>query len=203
MHGYSDRVNHAFAFTAKHYLRRAPAAAGMGYLAHPSNTAVILARYGVDETTLVAGILHHVLEEAARDAERAALERKIGQKFGPVVLAVAREAMAPQPDEAGGWMAARHALAAHVLSAEPRALDILVADEIHLCGQSISTARRLGPEYVLHAGRLAASEMMQGHRRVLEALEGRDDWPRRPMLDEYRALTTELLRALRAPEADA
>lgn len=203
MHGYSDRVNHAFAFTAKHYLRRAPAAAGMGYLAHPSNTAVILARYGVDETTLVAGILHHVLEETPRASERADLERKIGQKFGPVILAVAREAVAPPADDAAGWIAARHALAAHVLSAEPRALDILVADEIHLCGQSISTARRLGPEYVRHAGRLAVADLVHGHRRVLEALEGRDDWPRRPMLDEYRTLSTELLRALRAPEADA
>ena len=46
MHGYSDRINHAFAFAAKYYNALAPVAAGMDFLAHPANVAVILTRYG-------------------------------------------------------------------------------------------------------------------------------------------------------------
>jgi (p)ppGpp synthase/HD superfamily hydrolase len=64
MHGYSDRINHAFAFAAKYYNVLAPAGAGVDYLAHPANVAVILSRYGCEQVTIVAGILHHVLEES-------------------------------------------------------------------------------------------------------------------------------------------
>ena len=62
MHGYSDRINHAFAFAAKYHAPRAPSEGAMTFVAHPANVAVILARHGADELTIVAGILHHVLE---------------------------------------------------------------------------------------------------------------------------------------------
>ena len=78
MHGYSDRINHAFAFAAKYYGAAAPAGAGMDYLAHPANVAIILARYGCEQVTIVGGILHHVLEETAPE-RRPTLERKIGR----------------------------------------------------------------------------------------------------------------------------
>ena len=100
MHGYSDRINHAFAFAAKYYNVLAPAGAGMDYLAHPANVAVILARYGCEQVTIVAGILHHVLEESPPD-RWPVLERKIGEKFGPVALAVAKDAIEPKYDRRG------------------------------------------------------------------------------------------------------
>ena len=101
MNGYSDRINHAFAFAAKYHGAVAPAGAGMDYLAHPANVAIILSRYDCDQITIVAGILHHVLEDAV-PAQRAVLERKIADKFGPVVLAVALDALEPKFDRRGG-----------------------------------------------------------------------------------------------------
>ena len=100
MHGYSDRINHAFAFAAKYYGAVAPAGAGMDYLAHPANVAIILARYGCEQVTVVAGILHHELEESAPD-KRPVLERKITDKFGPVALAIAKDALEPKFDARG------------------------------------------------------------------------------------------------------
>jgi hypothetical protein len=41
MHGYSDRIHHAFAFAAKHYVPRAPATGSADFIAHPGNLAVI------------------------------------------------------------------------------------------------------------------------------------------------------------------
>src|SRR5919112_3769961 len=91
MHGYSDRINHAFAFAAKYYNTLAPVGAGMDFLAHPANVAVILTRYGCEQVTVVAGIVHHVLEESPPD-RWPVLQQKIGEKFGSVVLAVAKDA---------------------------------------------------------------------------------------------------------------
>ena len=85
MHGYSDRIHHAFAFAAKHYVPRAPATGSADFIAHPGNLAVILSRYSADQPTVVAGVLHLVLEET-RPEYRPSMEQNIGIKFGSVVL---------------------------------------------------------------------------------------------------------------------
>ena len=85
--GYSDRINHAFAFAAKHHDRQVRKGTRLPYLTHPANVAVILTRYGQDETTVVAGILHDVIEDCLREHyTRDMLEQRIGEKFGPEVL---------------------------------------------------------------------------------------------------------------------
>jgi (p)ppGpp synthase/HD superfamily hydrolase len=202
MHGYSDQINHAFAFAAKHYWATAPRGAGMDYLAHPSNVAIILTRYGVEHTTLVSGILHHVLEEAQpRDVPE--LEKKISSKFGPVVLAIAKDALEPRFDargEALSWQSARDAMLAHAAGAEPRSLDIIVADEIHGCGTTITALRRLGVEYLRTYSRSTSSQTIWWYRSLLEVVAARNDWPHHAMLDELRMLSMDLVRDLRQSE---
>lgn len=85
--GYSDRINHAFAFAAKHHDRQVRKGTKLPYLTHPANVAVILSRYGRDDDTIVAGILHDVVEDCVRDGDtKETLEQRIGEKFGSRVL---------------------------------------------------------------------------------------------------------------------
>ena len=204
MHGYSDRINHAFAFAAKYYGAVAPVSAGMDYLAHPANVAIILARYGCEQVTIVAGILHHVLEEA-EPARRPVLERKIGDKFGPVALAIAKDALEPKYDIRGterSWQAGKQEYLAQLAAAEPRALDICVADELHACGSTITDLRRLGVEYLRALSRAGSAQTVWWYRSMLEILEARPDWPRREMLSELRLMSTDLVRSLRLNEEE-
>lgn len=204
MHGYSDRINHAFAFAAKYYGAVAPVGVGMDYLAHPANVAIILARYGCEQVTIVAGILHHVLEEAA-PSSRPVLERKIADKFGPVALAIAKDALEPKYDARGaerGWQARKQEYLAQLAAAEPRALDICVADELHACGSTITALRRLGVEYLRTLSRAGSAQTIWWYRSMLEILDARPDWPRRDMLSELRILSTDLVRGLRLSEEE-
>src|SRR5687767_3323699 len=85
--GYSDVINHAFGFAPKHHDRQVRKGTKPPYLPHPANVAVILARYGRDDDTVVAGILHDVIEDCIRDGyTRQMLEQRIGDKFGANVL---------------------------------------------------------------------------------------------------------------------
>lgn len=85
--GYSDAINHAFAFAAKHHDRQVRKGTKLPYLTHPANIAVILTRYGRDEDSVVAGILHDVVEDCVRDGyTREMLEQRMGEKFGDTVL---------------------------------------------------------------------------------------------------------------------
>lgn len=85
--GYSDRINHALAFAAKHHDRQVRKGTRLPYLTQPANVAIILTRYGQDDHTIVAGILHDVIEDCVREAyTREMLEQRIGDKFGTDVL---------------------------------------------------------------------------------------------------------------------
>src|SRR5438067_12426574 len=85
--GYSDRINHALAFAAKHHDRQVRKGTRLPYLTHPANVAIILTQYAQDETAVVAGILHDVVEDCVREQySREMLEQRIGDKFGRDVL---------------------------------------------------------------------------------------------------------------------
>ncbi|HEX6991676.1 MAG TPA: HD domain-containing protein [Gemmatimonadales bacterium] len=201
MGAYSDRLSHAFAFSTKHYGSRRPAVNAMAYLAHPANVAVILARHDADELTLVASVLHHVLEEHW-GPRRAELETKIREKFGPVALGVAREAIEPRYDANGGarpWTMCHQAYLQLLADASPRALDICAADELQRCGDLAATVRRLGAEYVHAANQATSEQTMWWYRTLIEQFAARDDWPSRALLDELRHASASLLRCLRSP----
>ena len=206
MHGYSDRVSHALAFSAKYYNSRVPKSAWMAYLAQPANVALILARYGADEATVVSGILHHSLEETAHDHECAMLRRKIADKFGPIILGVVLDAVEPRFDGRGGerpWRACKQEFLVHLAEAEPRALDICVADEIQRCGWTGTMMRRLGVEYLRTVSHASVDQTMWWYRSMIEVLAGRDEWPRRAMLEELRMMSAGLIRDLRNNEEGA
>lgn len=201
MHGYSDRIDHAFAFAAKHRRAHPMAAGGMVHLTNPANVAVILTGYGCEEPTIVAGILHHVLETAPRHA-RPELEQKIGAKFGPVVLAIACDAVEPGLAGDQGWRRTKNEYLSHLATAEPRALDICVADEVHCCGSAISALGRYGREYRRTVVRASSDDVLWWYRELLDQLAARADWQRAAMLTDLRRLSAELVNTLRTAERD-
>lgn len=85
--GYSDRINHALAFAAKHHDQQVRKGTRLPYLTHPANVAIILTRYGQDDDTIIAGILHDVIEDTVSEAySREMLVQRIREKFGEAVL---------------------------------------------------------------------------------------------------------------------
>ncbi len=87
MNGYSDRINHALAFAAKHHDQQVRRGTRLPYLTAAPNVAIILTRYGQDDETVVAGILHDVVEDYVRDGyTQEMLEARIGDKFGMEIL---------------------------------------------------------------------------------------------------------------------
>ena len=197
MTGYSDRTHHALAFAAKHLSRDAtrPAAA----LARPANLAVILASYGCDEVTVVAAVLHEVIAQS-RANERADLTRRLGEKFGPVALAVALEDQPQDPPASRGlrttWETECVDRLARLAMLEPRTLSLRAAQEILDCGTILSDVRRLGREYLPTSRAVSGPQLVWWFRSVAETLDRHDAWPRREMLGELRLLTGELATEL-------
>jgi (p)ppGpp synthase/HD superfamily hydrolase len=144
--GYSDVINHALAFAAKHHDRQVRKGTKLPYLTHPANVAVILTRYGRDSDTVVAGILHDVIEDCVRDGyTREMLEQRIGDKFGPTVLDTVLEITYRRHDDDGVELSGEDRKADYLerlSAAGEKARWVCAADKIHNAASIISDLRR-------------------------------------------------------------
>jgi hypothetical protein len=86
--GYSDRINHALAYAAKHHAQQVwKGSSRVPYFIYPANVAIILTRYAQDDDTVVAGVLHEVVCDNVRDGQtEETLQERIGEKFGTRVV---------------------------------------------------------------------------------------------------------------------
>ncbi len=144
--GYSDDINHAFGFAAKHHDRQVRKGTKLPYLTHPANVAVILTRYGRDERTVVAGILHDVVEDCVRDGStREQLERRIGEKFGADVLATVLNVTYRKVDDEGVELSSedrKEDYLSRLAGADESALWVCAADKVHNAHSILADLRR-------------------------------------------------------------
>ena len=193
--GYSDRINHAFAFAAKHHDRQVRKGTKLPYLTHPANVAVILTRYGRDDETVVAGILHDVIEDCVRDGyTREMLEQRIGDKFGERVLETVLSVTYRRQDDDGIELSGddRKADYLHRLStASESARWVCAADKIHNASTIISDLRRtVDTDNVWNRFSGGKAATVRWYRNVYDRL--REVGFSAPIMSELERVTTEL-----------
>ena len=174
--GYSDRINHAFAFAAKHHDRQVRKGTKLPYLTHPANVAVILTRYGQDEDTIVAGILHDVVEDCVRDGyTREMLEERIAEKFGEDVLAIVLAVTERRLDDEGVEFSREERKSDYLerlTNANEAARWVCAADKIHNGSSLLSDLRRTGfPDMVWSRFNQGREGTIRWYRRVYERLK--------------------------------
>jgi (p)ppGpp synthase/HD superfamily hydrolase len=194
--GYSDVINHAFAFAAKHHDRQVRKGTKLPYLTHPANVAVILTRYGRDNDTVVSGILHDVIEDCVRDGyTRDMLEQRIGDKFGGKVLETVLAVTYRRLDDDGIELSSedrRSDYLARLSEAGENARWVCAADKIHNAASLISDLRRtVDPETVWSRFNGGKSATAGWYRQVFERL--REVGFNAPIMNELDRISGELL----------
>jgi (p)ppGpp synthase/HD superfamily hydrolase len=174
--GYSDRINHALAFAAKHHDRQVRKGTRLPYLTQPANVAIILTRYGQDDHTVVAGILHDVIEDCLREAyTREMLEQRIGDKFGIDALDTVLAVTQRRVDDDGVELSSderREDYLARLGAADDSARWVCAADKLHNVSTILADLRRtIDPDTVWN--RLAGGRdgTVRWYRRVYERLD--------------------------------
>jgi (p)ppGpp synthase/HD superfamily hydrolase len=192
-HTYSDQINHALAYAGVHHAGDVRKGTRVPYITHPANLAIILARYDRDDDTLVAAILHDVVEDCGAHS-RAEHERQIEEKFGASVL---RDVLAVTKDshDADGRELSSAENKVRYLEGLARASDrarwVCAADKLHNARAILSDLRRAG-DAVWSRFNVGRAETVKWYRDVYERLRE---------LGFEGAIMGELEEAVRAMEA--
>jgi (p)ppGpp synthase/HD superfamily hydrolase len=173
--GYSDRINHALAFAAKHHDRQVRKGTRLPYLTHPANVAIILTRYGRDEPTVVAGILHDVIEDCVRESYTSEmLDQRIGEKFGQDVLTTVLAVTHRRIDDDGVELAhdeRRDDYLARLGTAGESARWVCAADKLHNASSILSDLRRtIDPDTIWTRFSGGREGTVRWYRRVYDRL---------------------------------
>jgi (p)ppGpp synthase/HD superfamily hydrolase len=173
--GYSDRINHALAFAAKHHDRQVRKGTRLPYLTQPANVAIILTRYGQDDSTVVAGILHDVIEDCVREAySREMLEQRIGDKFGSEVLDTVLAVTHRRVDDDGVELSAderRDDYLERLQASDESARWVCAADKLHGASSVLADLRRtIDPDTVWNRVTGGRDATVRWYRRVYDRL---------------------------------
>jgi (p)ppGpp synthase/HD superfamily hydrolase len=195
--GYSDAINHALAFAAKHHDRQVRKGTKLPYLTHPANVAVILTRYGTNNDTVVAGILHDVIEDSVREGHtREMLEQRIGDKFGATVLETVLAITYRRHDDDGVELSTEDRKAdylSRLSDAGEEARWVCAADKVHNAASIVSDLRRtIDPETVWNRFSGGRAATARWYRQVYERL--REVGFNAPIMGELDEISSELLK---------
>jgi (p)ppGpp synthase/HD superfamily hydrolase len=193
--GYSDVINHAFAFAAKHHDRQVRKGTKLPYLTHPANVAVILTRYGRSNETVVAGILHDVIEDCVRDGyTREMLQQRIGDKFGDKVMETVLGVTYRRHDDDGVELSSEDRKADYLdrlSEANEEARWVCAADKVHNASSIVSDLRRtVDPETVWNRFGGGKAATARWYRQVYERL--REVGFDAPIMAELNQVSSEL-----------
>lgn len=194
MNGYSDRINHALAFAAKHHDQQVRRGTKLPYATQPANLAVMLTRYGCDEETVVAGILLDVVEDYAREAPAEVLQHRVAEKFGDRVLELARMASERRADDDGLELnpdERRDDLLKRVRQASPEGRILVAARALHAVGTLLADLRRTVEAQSIW-GRIPGGKArtLEWYRRLLDCLA--ESGQRSPIFDELNTTVSAL-----------
>lgn len=127
----SDKVNLALKVASKAHHNQTRKGTDIPYIAHPVAVAMIISEYTTDESTVVAGILHDILEDVEPTVySETDMRNDFGDEIVKIVKDVSEDKTAGEPEKP--WIERKKGYLAHLDSIEnEKPLIVSAADKIH------------------------------------------------------------------------
>lgn len=123
-----SRLEEALRFAAECHQGQTRRGGNIPYFAHVVAVAMILARDGFDDDTVIAALLHDVVEDTP------ATLAEVADRFGSGVAQTVRDCSEVKNDERGvkrPWIDRKHDHIAAIAAAPPSARAVVLADKLH------------------------------------------------------------------------
>ena len=173
--GYSDRINHALAFAAKHHDQEVRKGTRLPYFTAPANAAVILTRYGQDDGAVVGAILREAVEDYLRDGlSEEAVRHRLEEKFGAESVSAVVGAVCRRLDDDGVELSHEEQKLDRLdrlSSATDRSRWVFAAHEVHEASTLLADLRRTSfPDSVWRRFAEGREAKIRWYRQVCDRL---------------------------------
>lgn len=183
---YSERLERAIRLAMRaHEGQVRKADPEIPYATHPVHVAFLVRAAGGDEDTVLAALLHDLLEDTVVTPE------DLEDGFGPRVMAIVQEV---SEDKTLPWQTRKAGMVEHLRDASPEACLVAAADKLHNLETLLEARARKGA-VVWKAFRSDPEATLRFHEEVLAALRGRIPAP----LEGELARVLEALRRRERP----
>jgi (p)ppGpp synthase/HD superfamily hydrolase len=142
------------------------------YIVHLVSVAIILSEDTEDEDTLVAGLLHDVLEDVPNYGE-AAMRKEFGDKVTDIVKGVTEDKDPDHPERGLSWEERKDKYLENLKRAPLESVSISAADKIHNLSSLIELYKSQGEDMWKKFGGDGPSDRLDYYGRVLEIVEER------------------------------
>lgn len=140
----SNKVNLALKVASKAHRDQTRKGTDIPYIAHPVAVAMIISKYTTDENTVVAGILHDILEDVKPTVySETDMRNDFGDEIVKIVKDVSEDKTAGEPEKP--WIERKKGYLAHLDGVEDeRSLIVSIADKIHNLTDILEEYERVG-----------------------------------------------------------
>jgi (p)ppGpp synthase/HD superfamily hydrolase len=138
------------------------------YVTHPMHVALMLARFGLDDDVVAAGLLHDVVE----DCPAWSIER-VQTEFGPHIAGIVAQLT---EDKSQSWSGRKQAAIEKVPHMSPEAASVKACDKLHNLHSLVNQLRAApDPEIVWSKFNGGRERTLSMSRDLVEALASRVD----------------------------
>lgn len=140
----SSKVNLALKVASKAHRDQMRKGTDTPYISHPVAVAMIISKYTTDENTIIAGILHDILEDVKPTVySETDMRNDFGDEVVKIVKDVSEDKTAGEPEKP--WIERKKGYLAHLDSVEDkRSLIVSTADKIHNLTDILEEHERVG-----------------------------------------------------------
>lgn len=140
----SSKVNLALKVASKAHRDQMRKGTDIPYISHPVAVAMIISKYTTDENTIIAGILHDILEDVKPTVySETDMRNDFGDEVVKIVKDVSEDKTAGEPEKP--WIERKKGYLAHLDSVEDkRSLIVSTADKIHNLTDILEEYERVG-----------------------------------------------------------
>jgi (p)ppGpp synthase/HD superfamily hydrolase len=165
----TPRLEQALRWAAECHHGQSRKGCGTPYFQHVAAVALILDRAGFDEETVIAGLLHDVVEDTA------ATYADVAARFGPAVAETVRHCSEVKDDAQGRkrpWIDRKRDHLAALADASSAARAVVLADKLHNLACIELDLREARPAWSLFNADRA--QVLWYYRATIEACDGDD-----------------------------
>jgi (p)ppGpp synthase/HD superfamily hydrolase len=188
--GYSEQYEQALRVATVAHCYQTRKGSGLPYVIHPIHVSVILLRHGFSMETVIAGLLHDVVEDQGYDLA------EIEQRFGVPVAEMVATLSERKSDAEGAkrpWELRKREALQQIRGASLDAVAVKCADTLHNAHSFVQDLRREGVAVWEHFNRGPQPQLSYYHR-VLDLAQER--LGTHPLVAELAGAVAELARTI-------